>query len=108
MSLQTVPNAPCGVESGPYQNPAGFHQFPFLMHRVELKALPCPYAAGCLSVVPNAPCGVERGFAPISSTEATPLLGRFLMHRVELKEQKRTVYKSFLQEFLMHRVELKG
>ncbi len=57
-----VPNAPCGVERK--------------IRRFQLK-----YKRG----VPNAPCGVESALSPAF---AVPVL-RFLMHRVELKAEKR-------------------
>ncbi len=57
-------------------------------------------------VVPNAPCGVE-------SQEKLPQIVKlrdvFLMHRVELKENKLYVaVAEDILKFLMHRVELKG
>jgi len=53
-----VPNAPCGVERIPgrlqYLIP-----YPFLMHRVELKAVNVFFLNERKKPVPNAPCGVE-------------------------------------------------
>ncbi len=81
MSAKKVPNAPCGVES--FSARSMISLIPFLMHRVELKALlfktkPSTKLLGFLmhrvelkvkalisltasiTLVPNAPCGVER------------------------------------------------
>ena len=56
------------------------------MHRVELKV------SGTIDIsetdtVPNAPCGVESYVEEIVEAKETP---EFLMHRVELKETKRS------------------
>ena len=78
--------------------------WPFLMHRVELKASNPLLAPRNQISVPNAPCGVER----LKYHEGVSLPhGKFLMHRVELKG---TIWRSdcpLKLKFLMHRVELK-
>ena len=107
-TLVNVPNAPCGVES--YRRLTSTNEaLPFLMHRVELKVWTVALVRRCLSRVPNAPCGVESVYirkeileeegvpnAPcgVESLSLTPKpfpSGRFLMHRVELKDR---VYPS--------------
>ena len=80
--LESVPNAPCGVErKGKAEVSTTFPSF--LMHRVELKELS-------------------------SSFEDGKLFG-FLMHRVELKDVFGSLVKITHENlsFLMHRVELK-
>ena len=76
----------------------------FLMHRVELKGLPCSSKYLGLLTVPNAPCGVESEESFHASSETT----RFLMHRVELKARRTSSPSTnTFTGFLMHRVELK-
>ena len=124
-TLPAVPNAPCGVESPVHLvSVEGYH--PFLMHRVELKVLflssssllafsvpnaPCGVESWTLRSsstlgrwVPNAPCGVESFSIILISLSSTSL---FLMHRVELKELRRSYKACSVSLFLMHRVELK-
>ena len=103
MPFQFVPNAPCGVESDVYEH---------IRERL-------------FRHVPNAPCGVERR----GNSRERKLLSKFLMHRVELKENVRLWLVALIEQvpnapcgverkpspfvpfclnlFLMHRVELK-
>ena len=55
----------------------------FLMHRVELKAVTFASVLLARANVPNAPCGVERLFAVVGCG----CWRKFLMHRVELKDE---------------------
>ena len=75
-----VPNAPCGVEREKNEQRNNEKNY-----------------------VPNAPCGVE------SYHDCSPktFFYWFLMHRVELKEQKAETVNVEEIVFLMHRVELK-
>ncbi len=60
LTLLSVPNAPCGVESSNTFFIAWAYSW-FLMHRVELKDVAsCDRVFSADRKVPNAPCGVER------------------------------------------------
>ena len=81
LAVFTVPNVPCGVERTFTVKPCWGS---------------CP--------VPNVPCGVER-----PSVGGKPFIAsKFLMYRVELKDQKAGLRWGLAVLFLMYRVELKG